>query len=211
MAEISLNNIDAFIINDAEGTKYYGGNQKWFVGKDYAKEAACGATTCANILGYLSKRDEEYKGVCKFDTTSKDDFTEFMKAIYPFVKPGLIGIMPADFIKGAKDYARTCGIEISRELMTVPAAKGKRPSYDYMVRWISAAIEDDLPVAFLNLSSGRIKNLDGYHWVTVVAIDIDEKRIKIVDNGNLLDVDISKWLKRSTMGGAFVILEAYEG
>ena len=207
MAEVALKSIETFRIKDADDN-YYGGNQKWLVGKEFHKEAACGATTCANILAYLSYHYEGYDGICDFDISKKDEFTELMKAIYPYVKPGLVGIMPADYIKGAVEYSKDKGIELTSDLLTVPATQSKRPSFEYMSRWIAAAIEEDSPVAFLNLSSGRVKNLDGYHWVTIVAIDVEAGMVKIVDNGRLLDVNIAKWLKRSTMGGAFVIIEA---
>ena len=207
MSEIALKSIETFCIND-EGNKLYGGNQKWLVGKEFKKEAACGATTCANILAYLSHHYEGYDGVCDYDISDREEFTELMKAIYPYVKPGLVGIMPADFIKGAVEYTKDKGVELTSEMLTVPATQSKRPTVETMGRWIAGAIEEDSPVAFLNLSSGRVKNLDGYHWVTIVAIDREKGMIKIVDNGRLLEVNLAKWLKKSTVGGAFVVIEA---
>lgn len=202
-----LKSIETFCIKDEKGNEYYGGNQKWFVGKDFVKDAACGATTCANILGYMSMHYEEYDAICNYDIHDKDDFTKFMKEIYPYVRPGFMGIMPGDFVRGGVEFAETKGISLTSDLLTIPATNSKRPALEYMIKWISAAIEDDVPVAFLNLSSGRVKNLDGYHWVTIVAIDLDKRTVKIVDNGKLLDVDIAKWLKKSTVGGAFILFE----
>jgi hypothetical protein len=75
-----------------------------------------------------------------------------------------------------------------------------------MYRFLDTALADDLPVAFLNLSGGRVKNLDSYHWVTLVGSDEGAGMCRIVDNGRLLEVALKKWLKRSALGGAFVVV-----
>jgi hypothetical protein len=130
-----------------------------------------------------------------------------MKAVYPFVRPGLIGIMPADFTRGATEYSEKLGFTFEYDMLTVPSATSARPDADAMYRFINAALADDLPVAFLNLSGGRVRNLDSYHWVTLVGLDEEKGVCKIVDNGRLLDVELKKWLRRSVLGGAFVIIE----
>jgi hypothetical protein len=204
----TISNIDAFLIKDASERSYYGGDQEWFGSrKEYRKEAACGATTCANILGYLAQTHAELAALAPYDLHSKDGFLAFMKAVYPYVRPGLIGIMPADFTRGATKYSERLGIALKYDTLTVPAASSKRPGADAMFSFLHAAIADDLPVAFLNLSSGRVKNLDSYHWVTLIGIDAEKDACRIVDNGRLLDVELKKWLRRSTLGGAFVAVE----
>ncbi|MDR0519953.1 MAG: hypothetical protein LBG82_07915 [Clostridiales Family XIII bacterium] len=205
---LTLGNTDAFLIRDASGSSYYGGDQHWFGdGKTYRKEAACGATTCANILGYLARRHEGLAGLAPYTLHGKDGFIEYMKAVYPFVRPSLIGIMPADFTRGVEEYSAGLGFELECEVLAVPAASLKRPAMDSVCRFLETALADDLPVAFLNLSSGRVKNLDGYHWVTLVGLDGESGICRIVDNGRMLDVDLKKWLKRTTLGGAFVVIE----
>jgi hypothetical protein len=208
MSVFSLASPDVFCISgENEHNIYYGGDQKWFSSRDFKKEAACGATTCANILNYFARTREDAAQLRLSDANNKDAFLGFMEDIYPFVKPGLVGIMPADFTKGAVEYAESRGIALTHDMLTVPAAKNKRPTPEAVARFVSAALADDLPVAFLNLSNGRVKNLDGYHWVTLTGIDTDSMMIEIIDNGKKLDVNAAKWLKRSTMGGAFVVLE----
>jgi hypothetical protein len=204
---ITLSNIEAFAIADSSSS-YYGGDQRWFGdGKKYRKEAACGATTCANILGYLAQTKDGLAGLAPYDLHDKEGFLKYMKAVYPFVRPGLIGIMPADFTRGAEEYSATHGIEFGYDILTVPAAASKRPGERAMFNFLEDALADDLPVAFLNLSSGRVKNLDSYHWVTLVGADESAGVCRIVDNGRLLDVALKKWRKKSTLGGAFVVVE----
>jgi hypothetical protein len=207
-----VSNTDAFLIRDASGASYYGGDQEWFGAdkasrKEYRKEAACGATTCANILGYLAQTRGDLAGLAPAKLHDKEGFLAFMKAVYPFVRPGLIGIMPADFTRGAREYSAARGFEFADDLLTVPAATSKRPKESVMYDFLNAALADDLPVAFLNLSGGRVKNLDSYHWVTLIALDDKTGQCRIVDNGRLLDVDLKKWLRRSTLGGAFVVVK----
>jgi hypothetical protein len=205
---ITLSDIDAFLIRDASGNPYYGGDQEWFGSrKEYRKEAACGATTCANILGYLAQTRPALEGLAPYGLHAKDSFLEFMKAVYPYVRPGLIGIMPADFTRGASEYSAALGLGFEYGLLTVPAASSKRPGPEAMFRFLGAALTDDLPVAFLNLSSGHVRNLDSYHWVTLVGVDVSKGVCQIVDNGRLLEVELKKWLRRSTLGGAFVVVE----
>jgi hypothetical protein len=205
---LTLSNTDAFLIRDASGNSYYGGNQEWFGSrKEYRKEAACGATTCANVLGYLAQTRPELAALAPYDLHGKDSFLKFMKAVYPYVRPGLIGIMPGDFTRGASEYSAEFGFEFEYDMLTVPSSSSKRPDADTMYKFLSAALADDLPVAFLNLSSGRVKNLDSYHWVTLVGIDVKSGVCQIVDNGRLLDVELKKWLRKSTLGGAFVVVE----
>jgi hypothetical protein len=207
----TLTDTDAFLIRDASGNSYYGGDQEWFgvdkeSCKEYRKEAACGATTCANILAYLARTRSGLAGLAPSGLHDKEEFLAFMKAVYPFVRPGLIGIMPADFTRGAQEYSAARGFEFTYDLLTVPAASSKRPKEDAMYGFLNAALVDDLPVAFLNLSGGRVKNLDSYHWVTLVGLDDASGVCRIVDNGRLLDVALKKWLRRSTLGGAFVVI-----
>jgi hypothetical protein len=203
----TLSNAGAFLIRDASDNSYYGGDQEWFGSdKEYRKEAACGATTCANVLGYLAQTREDLAGLAPYDLHSKYGFLTFMKAVYPFVRPGFIGIMPADFTRGAREYSAERGVGFEYDLLTVPAASTKRPKGDVMYRFLNAALEDDLPVAFLSLSGGRVKNLDNYHWVTLIGLNDKTGVCRIVDNGRLLDVDLKKWLRRSVLGGAFVVV-----
>lgn len=193
---------------DSDGRIWIGGDQHWFPPPEFHKEAACGPTTCTNIFAYLSRVHPAFKALCTFDAANdivdQTTFIKYMKEIYPFVKPGPIGLMPEEYIKGASDYAASKGISLQFSRLTIPAARSKRPSRDAVARFLHTALEANIPVAFLNLSSGRVKNLDSYHWVTLIAYDESSGICRIVDNGRALDVSLAQWLQRSAMGGAFV-------
>jgi hypothetical protein len=130
-----------------------------------------------------------------------------MEEVYGFVKPGMIGIMPGDFIKGAVDFSAFRDYRFAPALLPVPGSKRNRPTSGAVARFIRESLEADIPVAFLNLSSGRIKNLDSYHWVTIILFDEVTGKADIVDNGRRLTIDVIKWIRKTSMGGAFVRIE----
>lgn len=206
MGKTTLRTIESFDITGEGGEIYHGGDQRWF-SKEFRKEAACGATTCANILGYMARADEGLSGLADFDLKSKAGFLSFMEAVYPCVRPGFIGIMPADYTRGLDEFTSTGNFKCETETLTVPGSKQSRPTPGKVLRFIGDSLEKDIPVAFLNLSSGRVKNLEGYHWVTIAAIDEDGLIATIIDNSRRLEVNLDKWLKKTTLGGAFVRAE----
>jgi hypothetical protein len=206
MAIYSVTRTESFQITGGAGTVYYGGDQHW-LSKDFKKEAACGATTCSNIMAYFARTRDGYAALCPCDLASKDGFIHLMEEMYGFVKPGMIGIMPGDFIKGATDYGASKGYAFTTVMLAVPGPKRNRPEPSTAARFIRDSLSADIPVAFLNLSSGRIRNLDSYHWVTIVGFDDATGKADIVDNGRLLTIEVLKWIKKTSMGGAFVRIE----
>ena len=58
----------------------------------------------------------------------------------------------------------------------------------------------------MNLSNGAVRNLDNWHWVTLVSVN-GELRAEMYDQGRRQLIDIGLWLSTTTGGGAFVALE----
>ena len=137
---------------------------------------------------------------------SKTGYLEFMKKAYKFLAPHIGGLMADDFVEGIERMADEYSLPIATELLKVPIARAKRPSFQDAASFIRASLEDDMPVAFLILSSGYVANLDTWHWVTILALDEDAGSVRIADNGKALPADLGKWLETSIMGGAFVRL-----
>ena len=208
MSWLTVSEINGFRIEDGAGQSWFGGDQQWFP-RGFHKEAACGATTCANIMGYLARTRTEYAELAAFDLSLRSGFLSFMQQVYPCVRPGLIGIMPAYFTRGVREYALSRGYRDETEILTIPGARNRRPTPGKVGRFIAASLEEDRPVAFLNLSNGRVKNLDSYHWVTIAALDESALLITIIDNGRKLEVDMGKWLKKTAMGGALVQIRLF--
>ena len=82
-----------------------------------------------------------------------------------------------------------------------------RPGFDEIVDFITQGLQKDAPVAFLNLCNGEEKNLDRWHWVTIIASDVkspDEIIISISDEGRIKYINLSLWVKTTTLGGGLV-------
>jgi hypothetical protein len=77
-----------------------------------------------------------------------------------------------------------------------------------VVTFIENALNQDSPIAFLNLGNGGAENLDSWHWVTVIGIerteDFSTATIDTLDDGLLKRVDLSKWYHNMSDAAGFV-------
>ena len=90
----------------------------------------------------------------------------------------------------------------------MPEDVAGRPALRDVVWFIEEALQNDAPVAFLNLCNGEEHCLYRWHWVTIVALDFapDGSRAAatILDEGRQLDIDLAVWHNTTTLGGGFV-------
>lgn len=82
------------------------------------------------------------------------------------------------------------------------SARTKRPDYVTVSAFLTAALRADCPVAFLNLHQGKVKELDWWHWVTIIALD--GRRATLLDSGKELEIDLVLWLETTRRRGGFV-------
>lgn len=203
---VELKNIQNFIIKDEFGSEYYGGSDVWFSEKKH-KEIGNGAATLATILSYYARGWEYFDSLTSYNPKKKETFIKYMYDVLGHVTPGLIGIMAGDLRKGAKKYAETRGFVFTSSEFSLPGPKINRPEYRSMIGYVYDALSRDVPVAFINLGSGRVKNMTSNHWVIIVRLDIDSGIMDVIDNGKIVQIDFPKWLKKSTMGGSFAVIE----
>lgn len=200
---VKVSNSDHFVKITDESGIYYGGDQDWFPGKA-ARRGACGTVAAANILTYMSKLNEKYKCLFKYDDFSKSNFLENMNDIYEYLAPYEIpftsvplGIWPVSkFARGVKKFANEQGLKI--ESVSLGSKAGKKE----IVRYLIKALKSNLPVAMLigyNTKMNGIKVIrpdNRYfiqpsmklHWVTITEIHINKNTKKVT-------------LKVSTWGG----------
>jgi hypothetical protein len=201
-----------FDVRDAEGNAFLGGSQYWPKADGLWNGAACGPTTAATMLAYLARSGafaDGALGLSNAELATKDGMAALITAVYRFVTPTRRGVVAANFTSNILRFAESKGIALAEKCLVVPRPRRERPSTGDTVRFISDAIASDAPVAFLNYSSGNVRGVDGYHWVTVAAVDGDTGRADLLDNGELKkDVDLPAWVRRSAMGGGFVSLSA---
>lgn len=179
-----------------------GADQAWFPTL-WQQRAGCGPTAAALILAYLARRRPELAPLCPEDVTNRGDFVEHMCRVWEYVTPSIHGLHRPEMMRdGLTAYARDRGVTLSPAILTIPAARSKRPSFAEVSGFLSRALERECPVAFLNLHNGRVAELDAWHWVTIVSLD--GNTAGILDSGQALDIDLSLWLATTRRRGGFV-------
>jgi len=194
-------------VTDENGTRVFGGNQYWYPKEDFFPGGACGSTTASNILAYMLLTRPELLEKAKFDGFgSKSGYMGFMKTVYRFFKPSIIGLHRSWFVKGVAGFAKEYGLPISAEMLKVNVRCLKRPAFSDAADFIYSAIEKETPVAYLILSTGGVANLYKWHWVTIIGIDEKTRKVRILDNTSTYWVDLGAWLEKSVLGGALIRL-----
>lgn len=107
---------------------------------------------------------------------------------------------------GAVRYGTDRGVMLKAWVLEISEDTSKRPSTDEVLEFLTNAFSNDLPVAFLNLSNGTVKNLDNWHWVTLISTD-SELQVEMYDQSRRQLVDLKQWLVSTTKGGALVVIE----
>ena len=182
-----------------------GGIQSWYP-IEWQCRAGCGPTTASLLFWYLAQTRASCEALCSFDATTKEGFIRLMQETWQHVRPGFRGLNKTSMmVDGALSYAKARGVALKCEVLEVPPLLSARPKPDEMRAFLVSAIQNDLPVAFLNLSNGKLKNLDGWHWVTLVGIDPENATALMYDQGAQVIIDLDLWLQTTLIGGGFVM------
>lgn len=130
-----------------------------------------------------------------------------MERVWPYIRPGLRGVDKAStFAEGAVRYAEAHDVALRARVLEISAVPQERPAVATVREFLLSAFADNLPVAFLNLSNGAVRNLDNWHWVTLVSVDC-ALRAEMYDQEIRQFIDLRLWLATTRGGGAFVALE----
>ncbi|MBR0598566.1 hypothetical protein [Sinanaerobacter chloroacetimidivorans] len=206
MVARSIANLDIFkLIDENQDCTYYGCNQEWYPEKEQ-RETGCGPTTACNILFYLKLTSEASQG--KTDK-SKQFGLSLMEEAWKYVTPAQNGITSTiKFCKYIHTYSKRKGLNLVCEHMDIPKDGYSRPDFGTILDFIEKALICNTPVAFLNLCNGEVKNLDRWHWTTIVALEYSEDfgkvYVEIVDGGQIHNVDFALWYKTTKLGGGLV-------
>lgn len=138
----------------------------------------------------------------------KEDALVLMQELWGLVTPGIMGVhLISQFTKGVEEFLPKLPFALTERTLKIAKAKGKRPSLSCVVDFLVTSFTDDSPVAFLNLSKGALKNLDEWHWVTLVGIEQEEGQpvyATVYDASLTWKIDLGLWLETTTRGGGFV-------
>jgi hypothetical protein len=206
---VSLKNLTLLEMADGAGKLWYGADQSWYR-EAFQKRAGCGPTTAAHLVWYLAGGHGGCAALCERAgfAPDKDGFLPLMQKMWSYVTPGPMGVNRTSIlVQGAERYGADQGVPLTARALPVPALPSIRPSLGQTAQFLAGALKCDLPVAFLNLSNGRLTNLDSWHWVTIVAFSPDIFGALIYDNGHRREINLKEWLGTTLLGGGFVALE----
>ena len=199
---VALTRPEQLNITGPGGEVTRGADQEWFP-TTWQRRAGCGPTSAALIFAYLAAVRPDLRPLYPEGDMGREAFTQLMCRVWEDVTPRSHGLNRPEWMgEGMASYAARQGVALSPALLEIPAARTKRPDYDAVAAFLAAALEKDCPVAFLNLHQGKVKELDWWHWVTIIALD--GRRATLLDSGKELTIDLALWLETTKRRGGFV-------
>lgn len=193
------------IIDCDEKTDIYGSNQDWYL-REKQRRCGCGPATVTNIMYYIQgKHFEKNQNL----GLTKERCLELMNEMWGYVTPGPRGIPSTSMLgEGIVKYLHKHKLDIRLDYLDIPEEKQLRPNLATVVAFLHKALENDTPVAFLNLDNGKVDELESYHWVTAISLEysLDENiaYLNIIDGGDEIKIDLLCWLSTTKAGGGFV-------
>lgn len=203
----SIANPDLFRIFDENSqVTHYGGNQEWYPQK-WQRLSGCGPTVASNIIFYL--RHPQTTLEFKKSPIHKKDWVMLMEEMWKVVTPSFRGVHKTKmFYEPLFEYTKEKGLSVGYYVCDVPKNKSQRPELSQILRFLSEALSIDAPIAFLNLCNGEEKNLDRWHWVTIISLEHSESGnkayVNILDGGLIKKIDLALWYETTGLGGGFI-------
>ncbi|WP_434509650.1 hypothetical protein [Desulfitobacterium sp. AusDCA] len=213
MTTTSIKNLNLLKIYDKESQEtYFGGDQEWY-SKKWQRLSGCGPTAATNIFYYLSHSKDILKSAEQLNT--KEGWISLMEKMWGYVTPSVRGVHTTKmFFEPMVNFAKAQGRNLEYYVYEVPEDPSQRPQFQEILKFIEKGLSKDVPVAFLNLNNGKVKNLDRWHWVTIISLEYIEEGqsafLTILDYGRVKKIDLALWYNSTTLGGGFVyFLEKY--
>ncbi len=192
-------------INGLEAV-YHGCDQTWYK-TVWQRMSGCGPTTASSLFLY-HRRSKEH-----MPQPEKAECLRLMEEFWGYITPTARGVHTTkEFCEGAERFAKAHSLRVDTATLDVPKEPDIRPTRDTVLRFLEEALQNDLPVAFLNHNNGAEKRLDSHHWVAIVALSYvpdGETEITFVDESIIKRIDIASWLRTTTGGGGFATLRFF--
>jgi hypothetical protein len=204
---LTLRHLECIHPADPSEGGYFGCDQNWYP-TDWQRTAGCAPTTISTILAYLQASG---RIVLPTPILRRADCLPLMETVWDHVTPSEDGVSRIEpFCEGIGRFAQANGIALSCRSLAVPPAGLPRPTSAVAADFIREALAGDSPVAFLNLDSGQVGNLEDWHWVTVVGMEESAEepriRLRVYDGDREETVDYGLWHRTTAEGGALVYL-----
>jgi hypothetical protein len=200
MDTVRISDLDALkVIDRKTGEVSYGCSQEWY-STEWQRRSGCGPSVASDIFFYLCGRPGDGKS-----PRYREECSALMEDVWKYVTPTDRGIPDTEMFCGALcSYALSKGALLNYFSCGIPREAASRPSSGEIASFLRTALSADRPVAFLNLCNGKEKNLDRWHWVTVVSMECDRPVVlRVLDSGALKAIDLALWRDTTTDGGGF--------
>lgn len=190
-----------------DGEPVMGGSQEWYP-RRWERASGCGPTTASNLIWYLARSRPGQQTPCGASGNDKGRFVELMREMYALMPPGIGGVNKSTiFTAGIARYSKIHDAAMPPRVLEIPAKRYKRPDIDTVSNFIITALQSDVPVGFLNLASGTVRDLEAWHWVTIIGFDTEIMAAVVLDKGRTVAVSLDEWLQTSRLGGAMVYID----
>jgi len=205
----ALRNLENIHRIDSAGDEFFGCDQNWFR-TEWQQMAGCAPSTAATLLLYLKESGRIH---LPMDVIGKDDCLLLMEAVWHHITPTANGIyLIEQFCGGIESFARSHGLSLDCRALSIPASGQPRPTRAEAVDFIIEGLAHDTPIAFLNLCNGDVADLEEWHWVTLVSLDLDPDRnealASLFDGNMSVCFNFGRWYETTIDGGALVYLTA---
>lgn len=206
--DISISRPDLFDIIDEKTTNlFFGGNQDWYRA-EWSRRAGCGPTCGANILAYLALTRPALRALYGYETMRLGAFAQHMEDVYKFVTPGPMGLNRTEmFTEGVLSFAHSRGVSLTPHVFGVSSnmVRGRAP-VAVLTEFVKAGLSSDCPLGFLNLTKGRVKNLQSWHWITITSARVEGNDLiaDASDEGLHRRFDLRLWYLSTRLPGGLV-------
>jgi hypothetical protein len=208
--ECRLSNPSFLHLHDEEGSLYLGADQEWYP-LLWQRKAGCGPTTASHLIAYHAKKNPATNLPQVHD---KKSMTDLMECLWRYVTPGIMGThLVSQFTNGVQRFFSDKHLKVRVGSLHLSKNKEMRPSIDTILDFLCTHLRKDRPIAFLNLHAGEVKNLDSWHWVTIVGLiqhDAGPAYIEVYDGSKLWIINITLWYETTTRSGGFACIEGCE-
>ncbi len=192
-------------VRTADGECFYGCEQAWF-GTEWQQRAGCGPSVASNIMLYLHQGGKLH---LPYDLPNQGGCLQLMEAMWAHVTPTRMGVNTVQlFSDGLHAFAGQHGYKLDCDALLYPKRLESRPTFAEVLAFLAEGLSLDCPIAFLNLSNGEVGNLDAWHWVTIVRLDVEDGGarafVEIYDGNASARVDLRMWCDTTTEDGGFV-------
>lgn len=204
---VSLLYPDLFRIVDRYTNKVcYGYHQECY-STEWQRLSGCGPAAATNIIAYLSQT--RITLVVGHSFSNKQNCLPAMEEVWEYVTPTTAGIPTTKmFYDDVISYALAKGLNIEYYCCDIPEDKANRPKLDKIIKFINESLLKNAPIAFLNLCNGQVKNIEPWHWVTIISLEYEDDEtsvfVSVLDEGQIKRIDLKLWYNTTTLGGGFV-------